>query len=212
MVVPDSSPDEERDDSADDANTSTKTPKNRIIYNLCNFCGEMSGSKEFAQWTRGNMDVVRSPLPLPFRCNYCGGLFCVNHHLPENHSCPNLHSKPIYIPLSKENKNAEKKTTLDAPEKKKSFENKKESSFKATECSMCGRHIYVGINSRKLPRFNSFICRGCGNTFCKYHLPKKEHKCPSYSPILDIVKIVVIVILIIVLFQGLLAYVPGLLI
>jgi len=27
---------------------------------------------------------------LPFRCRYCGGLFCVEHHLPENHNCPGL--------------------------------------------------------------------------------------------------------------------------
>jgi hypothetical protein len=26
-----------------------------------------------------------------FRCNYCGGLFCAEHHLPPNHDCPNLH-------------------------------------------------------------------------------------------------------------------------
>ncbi|MCC6065866.1 MAG: hypothetical protein LM576_07785 [Thermofilum sp.] len=28
---------------------------------------------------------------LLYRCNYCGGLFCVKHHLPPNHDCPNLH-------------------------------------------------------------------------------------------------------------------------
>jgi len=27
---------------------------------------------------------------LPFRCRYCGGLFCVEHHLPEKHECPGL--------------------------------------------------------------------------------------------------------------------------
>ncbi|MEM4454826.1 MAG: zinc finger AN1 domain-containing stress-associated protein [Thermofilaceae archaeon] len=27
---------------------------------------------------------------VPFRCRYCGGVFCVYHHLPENHSCPAL--------------------------------------------------------------------------------------------------------------------------
>lgn len=24
-----------------------------------------------------------------FNCNYCGGCFCTEHHLPENHNCPN---------------------------------------------------------------------------------------------------------------------------
>ncbi|RLE62337.1 MAG: hypothetical protein DRN53_04190 [Thermoprotei archaeon] len=27
---------------------------------------------------------------LYFRCKYCGGYFCVKHHLPENHDCPGL--------------------------------------------------------------------------------------------------------------------------
>ncbi len=27
---------------------------------------------------------------LPYRCKYCGGTFCVWHHLPENHECPGL--------------------------------------------------------------------------------------------------------------------------
>ncbi len=27
---------------------------------------------------------------LPFRCNYCGETFCVDHRLPENHACPRI--------------------------------------------------------------------------------------------------------------------------
>ena len=27
---------------------------------------------------------------LPYRCKYCGGYFCSDHRLPENHSCPEL--------------------------------------------------------------------------------------------------------------------------
>jgi len=35
---------------------------------------------------------------LPFKCKYCGGTFCVKHHLPENHECPGLHkAKSLYI-------------------------------------------------------------------------------------------------------------------
>ena len=25
---------------------------------------------------------------LPFRCHFCGGYFCLEHRLPENHNCP----------------------------------------------------------------------------------------------------------------------------
>lgn len=27
---------------------------------------------------------------LPFKCNYCGELFCADHRLPENHACPRV--------------------------------------------------------------------------------------------------------------------------
>jgi Zn-dependent protease len=27
---------------------------------------------------------------LPFRCQYCGGYFCSDHRLPENHACPQM--------------------------------------------------------------------------------------------------------------------------
>jgi Zn-dependent protease len=27
---------------------------------------------------------------MPFQCPYCGGRFCTDHRLPENHACPNL--------------------------------------------------------------------------------------------------------------------------
>ncbi|MBS7636350.1 hypothetical protein KEJ37_03245 [Candidatus Bathyarchaeota archaeon] len=29
---------------------------------------------------------------LPFRCPYCGGYFCTEHRLPENHECPRIES------------------------------------------------------------------------------------------------------------------------
>lgn len=38
----------------------------------CNYCGEEIEG-------------------LPFVCKYCGGTFCVWHHLPEEHSCPGLY-------------------------------------------------------------------------------------------------------------------------
>ena len=44
--------------------------KERYIDMNCNKCGQ---------------DVL-----MPFRCPYCGGQFCSEHRLPENHQCPNL--------------------------------------------------------------------------------------------------------------------------
>jgi len=46
-------------------------------------------------------DYCGKEVYLPYRCKYCGGLFCVEHHLPENHNCPNLKRgewKPVYLP------------------------------------------------------------------------------------------------------------------
>ncbi|HMF33433.1 MAG TPA: AN1-type zinc finger domain-containing protein [Candidatus Lokiarchaeia archaeon] len=35
---------------------------------------------------------------LPFRCKYCGGTFCRDHRLPENHDCTGHFTAPIVIP------------------------------------------------------------------------------------------------------------------
>lgn len=41
---------------------------------------------------------------LPFKCNFCGCYFCMEHRLPENHDCPNA---PVRTPLgSCQSKNA----------------------------------------------------------------------------------------------------------
>jgi len=35
-------------------------------------------------------DYCGKEVYLPFRCPYCGGRFCEEHRLPENHNCPSL--------------------------------------------------------------------------------------------------------------------------
>ena len=36
-------------------------------------------------------DICGKPIQgVPFRCRYCGGTFCAEHHLPPNHNCPGL--------------------------------------------------------------------------------------------------------------------------
>lgn len=54
--------------------------------------------------------VCGKELNLPFVCKYCGGFFCVDHRLPENHACKMLEEirkptilrpKPTSIPTSK---------------------------------------------------------------------------------------------------------------
>lgn len=51
----------------------------RMSDNKCDYCGK--------------------EVYLPFRCPYCGGKFCEEHRLPENHNCPSLKEKRI-VPYS----------------------------------------------------------------------------------------------------------------
>ena len=39
---------------------------------------------------------------IPFKCRYCGNLFCKHHHLPENHNCSNLPPRKTLIKPSNE--------------------------------------------------------------------------------------------------------------
>lgn len=175
-------------DDFDSFDISEDTHENRRIYNMCDFCGGMPDSEKVVKWVGWQRNIGGVPLPLPFRCSYCGGLFCINHHLPENHNCPNLHLRSVSVPISRKNEHTGKRPITPAPKIDK------KPIFKSTHCSLCGRHIYVGISSGKLPPFGSFVCKGCGSTFCKNHLPRKAHHCHShtnYSMIKSIKKIVV---------------------
>ena len=42
---------------------------------------------------------------LPFKCNFCGKYFCVEHRLPENHNCPNVPKRLPLGPASHPSKN-----------------------------------------------------------------------------------------------------------
>jgi Zn-dependent protease len=37
-----------------------------------------------------NCQKCQQEIFMPFQCPYCGGQFCSEHRLPENHSCPNM--------------------------------------------------------------------------------------------------------------------------
>jgi len=38
----------------------------------------------------GRCQLCKERVEIPFKCNYCGQLFCAEHRLPENHLCPAL--------------------------------------------------------------------------------------------------------------------------
>jgi uncharacterized protein YkwD len=47
----------------------------------------------------GQCDFCGKEIQLPFSCNYCGGTFCSDHRLPEEHQCPNLPKKTPWFVL-----------------------------------------------------------------------------------------------------------------
>lgn len=42
----------------------------------------------------GQCEICGKEIELPFRCNYCGAFYCIDHRLPENHQCNNLPKEP----------------------------------------------------------------------------------------------------------------------
>ena len=56
----------------------------------CDHCGEETKTTKFRYYTGGLKDVVKDTILLPFTCKRCGGSFCSNCRLPENHDCPAL--------------------------------------------------------------------------------------------------------------------------
>ena len=63
---------------------------------------------------------------LPFKCKYCGGTFCKDHRLPENHDCSfEIKHTPIPSPVKRKskdyNKNAIKYTPSSEEKKMQKF-------------------------------------------------------------------------------------------
>ncbi|TFG01394.1 MAG: hypothetical protein EU542_07015 [Promethearchaeota archaeon] len=78
----------------------------------CEFCGEEIGF-------------------LPFKCKYCGGIFCKEHRLPENHECTFERKHRPTVPTSKRSEKREKErdhfvSTDEDPRKIRKFLRKQE--------------------------------------------------------------------------------------
>lgn len=56
--------------------------------NTCDFCGQKSSTNISGRYyTGGRMDVVHEVASFLFKCHRCGGYFCEDHRLPEQHDC-----------------------------------------------------------------------------------------------------------------------------
>lgn len=83
---------------------------------------------------------------LVFHCNYCGGYFCAEHHLPENHNCNNFTSvrNPFSAPIVS-------RTKMWWGESRKFM------------CPKCGSYEEdcMTYNAKTM----SFSCKQCGNVW-----------------------------------------------
>jgi len=68
---------------------------------------------------------------LPFKCNFCGHYFCLEHRLPENHNCPNA---PPRTPLG----SYQTKQMLAESARKREMEVTNVSEYKKTETQTYG--------------------------------------------------------------------------
>ncbi len=119
---------------------------------------------------------------IPYRCKWCGGLFCGDHRLPEKHNCTGIKNtgtefkyhqpgtygidlndqviaKPLedYTPTHREPNlftNYNPPTPVESP-----------IAEDAESCHVCGRSRYV----RK--------CSLCGKHYCEEHYPASKHDC-----------------------------------
>jgi len=62
---------------------------------------------------------------LPFTCAYCGGNYCAEHKLPENHNCAYRPKAPPPYLTAYDNKQPEKPTFAEKPTMKRALEVKK---------------------------------------------------------------------------------------
>ena len=120
----------------------------------------------------GRCEICGKEIDIPFKCAYCGGYFCYEHHIPENHNC-------------------QKKPTVTA-EGIRAPRFPKENPREIGTCPRCHR------DGSKVIKFNSekaiFKCWNCGlvygqkKIFPYYYFRVRKHKRvrkpqPETSPI-----------------------------
>lgn len=107
----------------------------------CDYCKNEITPAKVRKSTGGNFDVKKDTVAMPFKCKRCGGYFCANHRLPENHNCPGL-KPPIAIDFDNELKNIIENGHNENNEKIESHIQSKISQSQDSEyinCNVCGR-------------------------------------------------------------------------
>ncbi len=111
---------------------------------------------------------------LPFTCKFCGGDYCKDHHLPENHNCLGLEKwkkdrqkRGIYDPIYEPFK--------DSPATGIQIEYPETHAVKklGVKCYLCNKKF-----KQKKP---GQYCVYCKETFCASHSSPSDHNCPNYQ-------------------------------
>jgi len=116
---------------------------------------------------------------LPFTCNLCGGVFCLDHFKPDCHACPkgNLEDKRVIVCPEC----AAVVRILPGQDENRTFERHKKSD--------CRPDLYKKrVETKKCPvegcrqnitSVNSYTCKPCRVTVCIRHRLPEDHACSA---------------------------------
>jgi len=106
----------------------------------------------------GRCQLCKERVEIPFKCSYCGQIFCDDHRLPENHLCPGLPKKrewSIYKKIRTQKWGLKREPTPQSKEKKPlepipihGLEPKKEFNYSLRKTSF-SRNISNGLRRLK---------------------------------------------------------------
>jgi len=100
---------------------------------------------------------------LPFVCSFCGGKYCIDHRLPENHSCANLPPRQWKSKIHKQ----EPKGSPSIPKITKSTLHE--------NCPKCGSERTMITAVRK--NYDLFLCMDCNNRWKTNEIYEKGKRC-----------------------------------
>lgn len=76
-----------------------KSTDDRFRVKRCEYCGEEISKVTLRKNTGGLCDIRVPSVAMPFVCKFCGGSYCEDHRLPENHKCVGLPLKKSVISI-----------------------------------------------------------------------------------------------------------------
>lgn len=155
----------------------------------------------------GDCDICSGDKYMSFTCSECGGEFCTQHRLPEEHNCSALRTKSRDEWFKEElsvRKNRQSESTRRTEDRQRDTVNG--NSDKKLSCTRCNKDTSrvcpdcgdpycadhqnpVGHNCSSIDKEEDYCdvndcdedtitsCHDCGNNYCYLHYPSKKHDC-----------------------------------